>query len=200
MHQDLRLVDGDVVVRPMTPTDAPIVQRCRNMPEVARYQGWRPASEEEVVALAHEQLGRRPGMQREPFQLVIERMDADGNGIVVGDMGSGAFDPGRQMEIGIVLSPQWQGLGYASRACKLLLDHLFESGLNRVTARIDPRNTPSIRLFERLRFRREGLERQCWWDEVWQEWTDEVCYAVLAEEWAASKLADGSRRDSQPRS
>ena len=187
MTDEFKLIDGDLVVRAMGPEDAPTVQRCRTTPEVARYQSWRPATADEVVELAHEQVGRRPGMQHEPFQLVIEHIDADGNGVVVGDMGSGAFDPGRQMEVGIVLSPDWQGRGFASRACRLLFDHLFDEGLNRVTARIDPRNEPSIRLFERLRFRREGLEKQCWWDEVWQEWTDEVCYAVLADEWAASR-------------
>jgi len=177
------LRDGDLCIRPMGPEDAPIVQQCRNLPDVARYQSWRPATCEEVVALAHEQVGRAPGMQAEPFQLVIELEDETGQKHVVGDMGSGSFDPGKQMEIGIVLDPKWHGRGLATRSCRLLFDHLFAAGLNRVTAKVDPRNEPSLRLFERLKFRREGLELSCWWDEVWNEWTDEVGFAILASEW-----------------
>ena len=120
---------------------------------------------------------------------LIEARDAHGSPHIVGDMGTGAFDPGRQMEIGIVLDPAWQGRGIATRACRMMFDHLFANGLHRVTARIDPRNGASLRLFERLGFRQEGIERSAFWDEDWQEWTDEVCFAVLASEW--SGLAGG---------
>lgn len=186
MSDPFRLDDGDLCVRAMQPEDAATVQRCRNLPSVARYQGWRPATAMEVVQLAHEQVGRAPGMQREPFQLVIEWRDGDGNLHLVGDMGSGAFDPGRQMEIGIVLDPTWQGRGLATRACRLLFTHLFEAGLHRITARVDPRNTPSAQLFDRLAFRREGHERLCYWDQDHNEWTDELLFATLATEFVGS--------------
>jgi RimJ/RimL family protein N-acetyltransferase len=179
--------DGDLCVRSMLADDAEAVQHCRNLPEVARYQSWRPASIEEVIELSHEQSDRAPGMQREPFQLVIEITDKDGKQHIAGDMGTGAFEPGTQMEVGIVLNPAWQGRGIASRACRLLLDHLIAAGLHRITARVDPRNKPSIKLFERLRFDREGLERQCWWDKDYNEWTDEILFAVLASEWPSRR-------------
>lgn len=184
MSNTFMLTDNELCLRPMGPEDALIVQRCRTMPEVARYQGWRPETSAAVVKVAHEQVGRAPGMQTEPFQLVIEVQDEDGQKHIAGDMGTGAFDPGKQMEIGIVLDPAWHGHGLATRSCKLLFTHLFAAGLNRITARVDPRNEPSIRLFERLKFRREGLELACWWDEEWNEWTDEVCFAILATEWS----------------
>jgi len=180
------LTDNDLTIRAMTEKDAPLVQRCRNLPEVARYQGWRPETVDEVVKLSHEQVGRAPGMQEEHFQLVIEYRDEQGDLHVVGDMGSGAFDPGRQMEIGLVLDPTWHGRGIATRACRMLFEHLFDAGLHRITARVDPRNEPSLRLFDRLQFVREGLERQCWYDEDYKEWTDEVCFAMLASEWRSS--------------
>jgi len=183
MRPALPLHRDDLTIRMMTAADAAIVQRVRNLPKVARFQSWRPPTVDEVVELAHEQKDRAPGMQTEPCQLVIEWTDEHGERHVVGDMGAGAFDPGRQMEIGIVLAPEWQGRGFATRACRMLFDHLFAAGLHRVTARVDPRNEPSMRLFERLAFRQEGLERACWWDEVWQEWTDEAVFAVLASEW-----------------
>lgn len=178
---------GDLCIRGMLPADAAAVQRCRNLPEVVRYQSWRPATVDEVVALSHEQVGRSPGMQREPFQVVIEASDAGGRRQVAGDLGSGAFDPGRQMEIGVVLDPAWQGRGIATRACRMLIDHLFGAGLHRVTARIDPRNAPSIRLFQRLQFSQEGVERQCFWDSDYGEWADEVCFAMLACDWPGAR-------------
>ncbi|MEO0324135.1 MAG: GNAT family protein [Myxococcota bacterium] len=187
MAARFELREGDLALRAMGPADAAAVQRGRTMPEVARYQSWRPATVEEVVALAHEQSERAPAMQTAPFQVVIEHVDATGQAHVVGDMGTGAFDPGRQMDVGIVLHPAWQGRGFATRACRMLFDHLFGAGLHRVTARVDPRNGPSLRLFERLRFRREGLEKECWWDPVWSEWTDEVCFAMLAAEWPEAR-------------
>jgi len=177
------LTDNDLTIRKMTSKDAASVHRCRNLPEVARYQSWRPATVAEVAELSRAQRDRAPGMQREPCQLVIEFCDAAGQRHIVGDMGSGAFDPQRQMEIGIVLDPEWQGRGFATRACRMLFEHLFAAGLHRITARVDPRNERSIRLFERLNFQREGLERQCFYDEPFQEWTDEVLFAALAREW-----------------
>ena len=189
MPSTLPLQRDELCIRAMEPQDAAAVQRCRNLPDVSRYQGWRPATVTEVEALAREQSGRAPGMQREAYQVVIEARDAQGTPHIVGDMGTGAFDPGRQMEIGIVLDPAWQGRGIATRACRMMFDHLFANGLHRVTARIDPRNGASLRLFERLGFRQEGIERAAYWDEDWQEWTDEVCFAVLASEWA--RLTEG---------
>ena len=184
MSPSLHLQDDEVCVRAMGPDDAAFVQRCRNHPDVVRYQSWRPAAVAEVVELAHEQVGRAPGMQADPFQLVIELRRPDGRHLV-GDIGTSGFDPGRQMEIGIVLDPSYRGSGLATRACRLLLTHVFSAGLHRVTARVDPRNERSLRLFERLQFRREGLERACWWDDAWKEWTDEVCFAMLREDWNA---------------
>ena len=66
---------------------------------------------------------------------------------------------------------------------KPIKSHLFDAGLHRITARVDPRNTRSLRLFDRLGMRREGHEVECYWDDAQQEWTDEVCFAVLAREW-----------------
>ena len=177
------LQDDELSLRGMRADDAAFVQQCRTHPDVVRFQSWRPATVTEVLALAGEQQGRAPGMQEEPFQVVIALRDDQGREHRVGDMGTGAFDPGRQMELGIALHPAWQGRGLASRACRLLLGHLFAAGLHRVTARIDPRNQASLRLFERLGFQYEGLEHQCAWDDDFREWADEKLFAMLAVRW-----------------
>lgn len=175
----LHLTHADLSVRPMTVADAAAVQQCRNDPRVARYQGWRP-SVADAERHAREQEGTRPGHSPGVCQLVIERA-----GVFVGDIGVQTIDPGRQVELGIVVHPDAQGGGVATRALRLVITHLFRDGVHRVTARVDPRNEPSLRLFDRLGLRREGHEVESYWDAVYDEYTDEICFAVLAREWAA---------------
>lgn len=172
-----RIGDAELAVRLMGVGDAADVFACRTDPAVAELQGWFPRDVAEVEAYARAQAGKRPG---EPgiVQLVILV-----NGEFVGDFGIMGSADHRQAEIGISLRPAAQGKGYATRACRLLLDDLFANGLHRMVARIDPRNLPSQRLFERLGFRREGHERECFWDTRQQVWADEYVYAILASEW-----------------
>ena len=89
-------------------------------------------------------------------------------------------------QVGVSAAARGQGL--ATRALRLLITHLFADGFHRVKARVDPRNTASLRLFDRLGFRREGHERLCYWDAEHGEWTDEVLFAVLSSEWRRQVL------------
>jgi RimJ/RimL family protein N-acetyltransferase len=54
-------------------------------------------------------------------------------------------------------------------------------GLHKVTGECDARNTASAGLLERLGFTREGRLRQQTW--IKGEWTDDLIYGLLAEEW-----------------
>jgi len=66
-------------------------------------------------------------------------------------------------EAAIMLCPAAQGKGVAAAALSEALDLVFDQrGARRVYADIDPDNTPSIRLFERLGFQREGVLRATW--------------------------------------
>jgi RimJ/RimL family protein N-acetyltransferase len=69
----------------------------------------------------------------------------------------------RRAQVGYILeAPAW-GRGFAAEAVRALLRHGFEAlDLNRVEADIDPRNTASARLLQRLGFTREGLLRERW--------------------------------------
>ena len=170
--------DPPLTIRLMRPEDANDVQRSRTEPRNARYSGWRPATVEEVAAHARAQdpstIGRSPGV----VQLVLEE-----HGVFVGDMGVQTHGELPVVELGIVLAPTAHGRGVASRSIRRVVEALFRSGVHRVTARADARNERSVRLFERLGWRREGVERQCFWDAAFEEWCDEVCFAVLGSEW-----------------
>ena len=66
-------------------------------------------------------------------------------------------------EAAIMLAPKAQGRGLAFSAVSQALDLVFEKhAARRVFADIDPDNGPSVRLFERLGFQKEGLLRANW--------------------------------------
>ncbi len=63
-------------------------------------------------------------------------------------------------EAAIVLRPDAQGKGFAKQAMTRMLEIVFtDYGARRVYADIDPDNTASLLLFERLGFQREGVLR-----------------------------------------
>lgn len=91
-------------------------------------------------------------------------------------------------ELGYIFNPAFGAQGYATEACRAILDHGFaELGAHRVVAWCDPLNPPSWRLLERLEMRREGHLRQAAFfrrkDDGEPLWHDAFQYALLAEEW-----------------
>lgn len=89
---------------------------------------------------------------------IVEREDGEAQGrVTMIPRGPAVF------ETGIMLAPQAQGRGLAFAALCNALDIVFDArGARRVYADIDPDNTPSIRLFERAGFQREGVLRAAW--------------------------------------
>jgi RimJ/RimL family protein N-acetyltransferase len=74
------------------------------------------------------------------------------------------------------------GKGYGREALQAVIAFCFmELGMNRIEAEIYEFNTRSIRLFEGLGFRREGVKRQyVYKDGVFK---DEFIYSLLKEDW-----------------
>jgi RimJ/RimL family protein N-acetyltransferase len=88
----------------------------------------------------------------------------------------------RQGEIGFMFHPDHQGRGYATEACRAVLRIAFGAyDLHRVFGRLEPRNTASARVLEKLGMRREALLRENEW--VKGEWQSEAVYALLARDW-----------------
>ena len=89
-----------------------------------------------------------------------------------------------QGEIGFVFHPDHHGHGYATEAVTEVLRAGFEvAGFHRMVGRADARNGPSARLMERLGMRREAhLHENAF---IKGEWTDELVYAMLGDEWRA---------------
>jgi RimJ/RimL family protein N-acetyltransferase len=66
-------------------------------------------------------------------------------------------------EAACMIVPQARGRNLAARALALAIDEAFAArGARRIFADVDPDNAASIRVFERLGFRREGVLRANW--------------------------------------
>lgn len=81
---------------------------------------------------------------------------------VVGDAGFlGPPGEDETIEIGYSVVPDRRGRGYATEAVSALVAWALEQpGVSGVVARCTPHNTPSVRLLERLGFRRTGVEAE----------------------------------------
>jgi ribosomal-protein-alanine N-acetyltransferase len=84
-----------------------------------------------------------------------------------------------RLEIGYILAPSHQGRGLGSEAVGALVKYCLESlAAHRIEALIHPDNTASIRLVERLGFRREGKLRDRW--RRGEEYMSVLMYALIA--------------------
>jgi len=119
------------------------------------------------------------------FQFVILLND---NQRLIGDIGLhflNTSEENKQVELGYTLNPDFQGKGFANEALTEIIDYLFKVlSKHRITASIDPENTSSINLIEKLGFRKEAHFKKSLF--FHGEWVDDLVYALLSEEWKRS--------------
>ncbi len=180
------LVTERLVLRSLRPQDAETMFAYRSDPEIMRYQGWDPESLADVRAFIADNLGYGPYAPGSWRQFAITLRS---DGAMVGDCGVHVpEDKPEQAEFGITLATAFQRRGYASEALHALLRLVFDTlGKHRVFASVDPRNAPSIALFERAGFRKEAHHVESLW--LMGEWVDDVILAMLAREWRAQVAA-----------
>lgn len=89
----------------------------------------------------------------------------------------------RQCRLSVVIGEkrEW-GNGFAGEALRATIEHAFTAlGMNRIGAEIYAFNERSIRLFERLGFKREGTVRESVLKDG--KFADEYVYGLLRREW-----------------
>lgn len=88
----------------------------------------------------------------------------------------------RRAEIGYDLEPAYWGKGIMTEALQAMLTYGFKKmNLNRIQAIIDSENTRSMRLVQKLGFKKEGVLRQR--SNFNGHFRDDVCFSLLLEEW-----------------
>ena len=165
------------LLRPIAASDKDAVFSYRSDAETNKYQGFIPKSIIEVADF----IARNPDEFNQAdtwFQLVVIDRKSD---CLIGDIGIHFIDE-QQVEIGCTLARQSHGKGYATEALRAVIDHLFQQlNKHRIIGSIDPLNTSSINLLERLGFRKEAHFKQSLL--IDGEWVDDIIYAILKREW-----------------
>ena len=178
-----------LLLRRFDPSDAAAVHAYLSDPEVVRFEPYGPMSLQEAALAAAERAD-------DPAFWAVCLRDS---GRLVGNIWLCPTEPAFSgWELGYVLGRDAQGHGYASEACRALLDLVFQEwGAHRVYARCNPENTASWRLLERLGLRREAHRRQ---NATFKQapdgqpiWNDSYEYAVLAGEWAPHEAGPHAR-------
>jgi RimJ/RimL family protein N-acetyltransferase len=171
-----------LVLRLFTDDDFEAVYDMQSRPEVARYLYWSPRDRDGAAKSLREKLKCTTILaEGDILNLAVERAEG---GPAIGDlMIHYVSATHRQAEVGYILHPDAQGQGFATEATRAIVDLAFgQLKVHRVYGQIDARNTASARVLERVGMRREAHLVENEW--VKGEWTDEVIYAVLADEWA----------------
>lgn len=109
--------------------------------------------------------------------------DAPGRDRLVGLVSLGGIQGGsvRSGAIGYWIDRRQAGLGLTPTAVAMVTDWAFHGlGLHRVEINVRPENARSLRIPEKLGFRREGLRER--YLHVAGEWCDHISYALTVEE------------------
>ena len=155
-----------VVLRPLSPSDAPALRAIRATPEVSAW--WQEAEDEWPL---------EKGVATTRPTVVVD-------GEVAGMIEfTEEQDPDyRHASIDLFLAPRHHGRGLGTDALATVVRHLIEErGHHRLT--IDPAadNAPAIRCYEKVGFRRVGVMRAHWRDRAMGQWRDGLLMELVTE-------------------
>jgi RimJ/RimL family protein N-acetyltransferase len=178
-----------LLLRPLGRSDTEALLRYRSRPDVCRYVPFEPMDRRVIAQrLAADWSTTELTDEGQALTLGIELRQGGG---LIGDVV--LFWRSREHlagELGYVLDPDFSGHGYAGEAARAMLGLGFAAlGLHRIIARIDERNTPSAALARRLGMREEARLVS---NEFFKgEWTTELDFALLAQEWNGQREPSG---------
>jgi RimJ/RimL family protein N-acetyltransferase len=180
-----RFIIGErITLRSIERDDLPHVRRWLDDPELRRQIGARsPLSEAESVEW-FERISADPA--RAWYVIVVDEDER-----VVGEAGLLRMDPEwRTTDMTVIVGePDARGQGYGREAAELVLDFAFQyMGFHRVAIGVVGFHDGALRFWERLGFKREGLQREGYLLEG--RFHDFVMMSILDEEWRATRGAE----------
>jgi len=162
-----------LILRRLAAYDAPALHTMLSDPETMRY--W--------SSLPHEELAETEAWVAESLEAMARGDGHDFAVLLDGRMvGRAAFWMGN--EVGFLFHRDVWGQGIAREALTALLRHGFDGlGFASIRADVDPENTASLRLLERLGFQRTGFAERTF--KIGERWTDSVYLELSANELVA---------------
>jgi RimJ/RimL family protein N-acetyltransferase len=175
----MKLETERLIIRPIELDDKSEIFEYRSDKETNKYQGWIPKTIDDVETF----WGGISKQIDEPetwFQFVLIEKESQK---VIGDLGIHFWGKeNKQAEIGCTLNKVFQNKGYATESVKKVIDYLFhELNKHRIITSIDPHNEKSIRLVERIGFRKEAHFTESLF--INEKWVDDLIYALIEKDW-----------------
>ena len=166
-------VEGDRVTLRVADDTEPALERGKNHPDVRRYVS---------VFRRPRRSDSTDSTDDDPWTVIVPR----GADTPDDPVGSVSLAPIQQVDgyanLGVWLSPDAWGHGYAVDACAHMIDYGFrELALHRVSATAMTPNEPSIGMLDRLGFVHEGTAREAQFADG--EHVDAERYGLLRGEW-----------------
>lgn len=179
-----------VLLRPLTDQDVPALYGIFSDPEVMRFWSHPPFTNESQAEHYLEEVAA--GLESKTlFQWGLARLArlarlapiAEEPSELLGTCTLWQLDvPNQRAEVGFILGREHWGQGLMKDGFGALIDYAFsELGIRRLEADVDPENTSSIGLLERLGFELEGRLRERW--SVGGVVTDSLFYGLLERDW-----------------
>lgn len=170
-----------LILRPYQTTDLETLYALHSRPEVVRYVSW-PAHTDQGDS--RQMLAARmavSGLAGDGDKLVLAA-ELKESGKLVGEIALILVNRAAlQGEIGFILHPRYQGMGFAYEGARAILDVGFHTvGFHRIIGRCDARNQASAGLMAKLGMRQEAHFRQA--EFIKGEWIDRLIFARLADE------------------
>ena len=172
--QPTELRTSRLLLRPPTLADVDAYFEMASDPEYAVF-GARQPLDRAAMGRALERIIGGPWALRPEFAI-------EWDGRMVGRV---MVDVDRVNEVGTLgygVAREFWGHGIASEAARAVVDYVFSVlEMEKLAARVDPRNVASVRVLEKLGMQREGLLRS----QVvrWGERADRALYGLLREDW-----------------
>lgn len=177
------LTSQRLVLRPHTPENFERLHRWKNDREILELSAdsVEPSSEEKT----RRSLERWMKPSEDIIHFGIHRKDTDE---LIGFLLIALIEPEhRRCKLGLVIGEKGQwGQGYGTEAARCAVDHCFrELGMNRIGAEAYATNPRSVRLLEKVGFRREGVMRES----VYKggAFVDEYQYGLLRRDWEEAR-------------
>jgi len=168
-----------LIIRPISLEDQNDIFEYRRDKDINKFQAWIPETIVDVKTFIGD-TAKQINVPYTWFQFVIVERQTQS---IIGDLGIHFLDKeNRQVEIGCTLNKNFQNKGYATESVKRVIDFLFkELRKHRIITSIDPNNMSSIRLVERIGFRKEAHFVESLF--VDGKYVDDLVYALTEKDW-----------------